>query len=187
MTAVTALSLDDWSHPADEVDRAMLDLCVGSTLDVGCGPGRLTEELAARGHVTMGIDLTCQAVGQAAARGVAALHRDVFDPIPGEGRWMTALLADGNVGIGGDPVSLLDRVRRLIDPRGRIVAEVAPAEVPAFNGIATLSQGGEVMRSFGWSVVGLDGIDAAARAAGLVTREIHRFGDRRVVVLEAQA
>ena len=31
------------------------------------------------------------------------------DPMPGEGRWDTVLLADGNIGIGGAPVALLRR------------------------------------------------------------------------------
>ena len=61
--------------------------------------------------------------GRPATRGVAALLRDVFDPVPGEGRWETALLADGNIGIGGDPVALLERVRHAGRPgrpgRGR--------------------------------------------------------------------
>ena len=32
------------------------------------------------------------------------LRRDLFAPLPGEGRWHHVLLADGNIGIGGDPV-----------------------------------------------------------------------------------
>ena len=51
--------------------------------------------------------------------------RDVFGPLPGEGRWDTALLADGNIGIGGDPVALLARVRELLAPEGRVVVDLA--------------------------------------------------------------
>ena len=50
-------------------------------------------------------------------RGGAALRRDVFAPLPGEGRWYTALLADGNVGIGGDPVALLQPAPRRCSTR----------------------------------------------------------------------
>jgi len=42
------------------------------------------------------------------------VRRSVFDALPAEGRWHTALLADGNVGIGGDPIRLLSRLRGLI-------------------------------------------------------------------------
>ena len=44
-------------------------------------------------------------------RGAAALCRDVFDPLPARDAGPRALLADGNVGIGGDPVALLRRIR----------------------------------------------------------------------------
>ena len=87
-------------------------------------PGRAAGRL---GHVVLGIDVVPEAVRQARERGAAAIVRDVFDPVPGEGRWDTALLADGNIGIGGDPVSLLRRVRTLLAPGGRVVVEVRRA------------------------------------------------------------
>ena len=99
----------------------MLAHCVGPTLDVGCGPGRMSAHLAGRGRCVLGIDVVREAVDQTRARGVSALLRDVFAPLPGEGRWDTALLADGNIGIGGDPVALLRRVAhaaRAGRPRG---------------------------------------------------------------------
>ena len=79
--------------------------------------------------MALGIDVVHEAVGQTRARGAAALRRDIFGAVPGEGRWQTALLADGNVGIGGDPVALLRRLRRLLLPGGRVVVEVAPPGV----------------------------------------------------------
>ena len=38
-------------------DLALLAHCTGRTLDIGCGPGRLTAALAALGHVVLGIDV----------------------------------------------------------------------------------------------------------------------------------
>ncbi len=64
----------------------------------------------------LGIDVVPEAVEQTRRRGASALQRDLFDALPGEGRWQTALLADGNVGIGGDPVALLARTRDLVQP-----------------------------------------------------------------------
>jgi hypothetical protein len=50
---------------------------------------------------------------------VSALCRDVYAaPLPGEGRWRRVLLADGNIGIGGDPPRLLRRCRRLAGAAG---------------------------------------------------------------------
>jgi SAM-dependent methyltransferase len=113
-----------WKAAADVGDLALLGHCVGATLHVGCGPGRMSQTLAAQGAGVMGIDVVPEAVRQTRAGGACALVRDVFGPLPGEGRWDTALLADGNVGIGGDPVMLMRRVRDLLAPGGRAVVEV---------------------------------------------------------------
>lgn len=73
----------------------------------------------------LGIDVVPEAVALTRERGASALVRDVFAPVPGEGWWDTALLANGNIGIGGDPVTLLRRVHALLLPGGRAVVEVA--------------------------------------------------------------
>jgi len=101
------LPVHDWLRPVNDADRALLEHCRGATLDVGCGPGRMSAHLAEGGHVVMGVDIVREAVEQATRRGVHALRRNVFDPLPGEGAWNTVLLADGNIGIGGAPVRLL--------------------------------------------------------------------------------
>ncbi|GAB3261092.1 class I SAM-dependent methyltransferase [Nocardioides dilutus] len=181
------LHLDDWTHPADDEDLAILDLCDGPTLDVGCGPGRLTEALGLRGHVVLGIDVTPEAVGRTVRRGGAAIRRDVFAPLPGEGRWFTALLADGNVGIGGDPVALLHRLRQVLDPRGRVVVELAEPGTEPCTGWATLSDRGLLTEAFPWSVVGVDDIPRIAWDAGLEATGMHRFAHRWCAVLEAAA
>ncbi len=183
----TVLHLEDWTHAANEDDHALLALCVGPTLDVGCGPGRLTAALAERGHVVLGIDVAHAAVGHALGRGAAALRRNVFAPVPGEGRWSTALLADGNVGIGGTPVILLRRLRELLDPRGRVVVELAGPGTDARSGWARLSFDGRATPRFPWSVVGVDAIAGVAREAGLAQTAVHRFGGRWCAVLEEVA
>lgn len=180
----TTLPVATWRSAADAADHALLDHCEGPTLDVGCGPGRLTAALAERGQVVLGIDVVHEAVGQTRARGAPALRRDVFDAVPGEGRWQTALLADGNVGIGGDPVALLRRLRRLLVPGGRVVVEVAPPGVDTRSVLATLECGGVRSRPFRWSVVGVDGIARVAGSAGLTLRTRQHHGARWSAVLE---
>lgn len=182
---MTLLDLERWDHPADDHDRTLLDLCVGPTLDIGCGPGRLAADLAARGHVALGIDVVGRAVGTAVRRGASALRRDVFDRLPGEGRWHTVLLADGNVGIGGDPAALLRRLRELLDPRGRVVVELEPPGTARGTGWAALRCGDATSAPFRWSVVGVDDIDALAAEAGFLVSDVQRFGDRWCAVLEA--
>ena len=119
------LPVHDWLRPVSHADRVLLGHCRGATLDVGCGPGRMSAHLAERGHVVMGVDIVREAVDQARRRGVSALRRNVFDPLPGEGRWETVLLADGNIGIGGAPVRLLRRAADLLGRHGRVVCDLA--------------------------------------------------------------
>lgn len=49
--------------------------------------------------------------------------------MPGEGRRQTALLADGNLGTGGDPSGLLTRLRGLLRAGGRLVIEPEATDV----------------------------------------------------------
>ncbi|MFF9061107.1 class I SAM-dependent methyltransferase [Streptomyces sp. NPDC101213] len=123
------LEVERWCARADRVDREVLDRCEGAVLDVGCGPGRLVAELAARGRTALGIDVSEAAVEHTVRLGGQALRRSVFEPLPGEGRWGTVLLMDGNVGIGGDPRALLDRAARLLSPGGLLIAETLPGDV----------------------------------------------------------
>jgi len=162
------LPVSTWTRTADTSDELLLSLCAGPTIDVGCGPGRLTVELAARGHVALGIDVVPEAVGQSRRRGAAALRRDVFAPVPGEGRWETALLADGNIGIGGDPVALLNRLRRLLAPGGRLVVEAAAPHRDSSVFSARLECECGPSEAFRWAVVTVDELAALAHEAGLV-------------------
>ncbi|PWI16855.1 SAM-dependent methyltransferase [Streptomyces sp. Act143] len=123
------LEVERWCARADDVDRAVLARCEGTVLDVGCGPGRLVAELAAQARAALGIDVSEAAVDHTVRLGGQALRRSVFEPLPGEGRWGTVLLIDGNVGIGGDPRALLDRTAELLRPGGLLIAETAPVDI----------------------------------------------------------
>ncbi|GAA1479239.1 class I SAM-dependent methyltransferase [Nocardioides aestuarii] len=181
------LPVADWTRRADHHDDALLALCDGPTLDIGCGPGRLVERLVALGHVALGIDVVPEAVAQTVRRGAAALHRNVFDALPGEGRWGTALLADGNIGIGGDPVALLSRVRQLLDPRGRVVVELGAPGTGLSRTRAVISCDGVRSRPFEWAVVGMDAAPCLAAEVGLQVSATHTTGERFYAVLEEAA
>jgi SAM-dependent methyltransferase len=174
-----------WLRDADAHDAAILTLCQGPTVDIGCGPGRMAQALALTGRPVLGIDIVPEAVRLSLGRGVSTLLRDVFGPVPGEGRWESALLADGNIGIGGDPVALLERVRQLIAPAGRVVVELAPPGTGVRTRHVRLQSAVGCSEAFPWTVVGVDAIGAVAGAAALRTRSRHRHGRRYSAVLEA--
>jgi SAM-dependent methyltransferase len=149
-------------------DRSLLDRCTGPTLDVGCGPGRLAGALARTGRPALGIDISATAVHHARRRGATALRRDVFGPLPGTGRWHHLLLADGNIGIGGNPHRLLDRCRRLLAPHGQIHAELAAPGTPSWAGTVTLrDETGSGDTSLRWAVVPPEELAGLAAATAL--------------------
>lgn len=181
------LPVGEWLRDADEHDQAFLEHCTGPTIDVGCGPGRMTAALAESGQVALGVDVVSQAVATTLRRGGTALHRDLHGDLPGEGRWGTALLVDGNIGIGGDPVALLRRMHTLLAPGGRAVVEVGEpgsrTEVVALQ----LECDGRHSESFPWAFVGADAIVEVATEADLDPVTVHAHGPRWCAVLEVPA
>jgi SAM-dependent methyltransferase len=170
-----------WRADAARSDRWLLDACRGHTVDLGCGPGRLVAALIDRGVPALGVDTSPRAIAQSLRRGAPALHRDVFDAMPGEGRWGHVLLADGNVGIGGDPVALLRRVRRLLGRDGSVLVELCPREPGLWRGTARIvaDDGRLDGPPFPWSQVGVAAIGEVAAGAGLTVRRTHRPRHRR--------
>lgn len=182
--AVRRLDVRAWTAEADATDRRLLAGCTGPTLDLGCGPGRLVAALAARGVPALGVDLSPRAVAMARRRGAAAVVRDLFAPLPGEGRWSFVLLADGNIGIGGDPVSLLARTARLLARGGVVLAEVSPDDVDR-RGLVRIAAGdGPASRPFAWAELGATALGALAESAGWhVSRDWFPGRGRRILTL----
>ncbi|MCW2760630.1 MAG: Mg-protoporphyrin methyl transferase [Marmoricola sp.] len=157
----------DWLRPASRSDRQLLDHCRGATLDVGCGPGRMSAHLALHGHPVLGVDIVREAVEEARRRGVPVLRRNVFAPMPGEGSWDTVLLADGNIGIGGDPLALLRRAAELLTHGGRVVCDLAGPGTGLRFHVARLVTRRRTTATFPWAQVGPDAIEQLGTDAGL--------------------
>jgi SAM-dependent methyltransferase len=166
----TPLQVADWLR-ARPGDTSIVDRCAGPTLDVGSGPGRLTMALAERGIPALGIDVTPYAVQVARTAGALTLVRDVFGQVPGSGRWNTVLLADGNIGIGGDPVTLLRRVAELLGPLGKALVEVQAPGAPLRQEKVRLRAAGKIGAWFPWAYVGADQITELATGAGFAAAE----------------
>jgi SAM-dependent methyltransferase len=182
------MALRRWTGTVDATDTSLLlERCRGRTLDIGCGPGRMVAGLAVLDVPALGIDVSHEAIRQARGRGALAIRRDVFDPVPGEGRWDCALLADGNIGIGGGPIRLLDRIRQIMRPGGRAVVELDPAGTDVVHHRWRLRVGGRVTPVFDWAVVGLDAIERLASSAGFVVEDVASTGDRHAAVLRQVA
>lgn len=121
------MEVERFSGIADTVDVNVLGRARGSVIDIGCGPGRLVRAAIVLGHLTLGIDVSAAAVHLAQQVGLPVLRRSVFQDLPAEGSWGTALLIDGNIGIGGDPQALLERCASLVDKEvGRVIIETHP-------------------------------------------------------------
>lgn len=177
------LPVHDWLRPVSHADRALLAHCRGATLDAGCGPGRMSAHLAERGNVVMGVDIVPEAVDQAKRRGVHALRRNVFDPLPGKGCWNTVLLADGNIGIGGAPVRLLRRAVELLDRTGRVVCDLAAPGTGLRHHHARLITDLKSSGSFPWAQVGPEAIERVATDGGLRLADLGDHHGRWFAVL----
>ena len=144
-----------WSSAPDDVDELMLSRCEAPVLDLGCGPGRLVTAAGERGLAALGVDVSELAVELTRRRGGSVLRRRVQGRLPAEGRWGTVLLADGNIGIGGDPSGMLERCRRLLRPGGLLLVE-ADADDAADDRAAVVlrAEDGRRSRPLPWARVG---------------------------------
>lgn len=162
-------SMHGWSAPATTGERELLRTLRGPVLDVGCGPGRMLAAARDLGLAAMGVDSIAAAVRLAASRGTA-IHGSIFDPVPHEGAWGSALLLDGNIGIGGNVRMLLDRVGSLLAPNGQVLAEVEAEESLDVAYLAVLEDSaGRVSAAFPWARAGAKAVATHAARAGLAT------------------
>ncbi|MFE2137982.1 methyltransferase domain-containing protein [Streptomyces sp. NPDC059466] len=180
------LDVERWCARADTADLEVLRRCEGAVLDVGCGPGRLIAALAAQGRRALGVDISEAAVAHTVRLGGQALHRSVFDPVPGEGRWGTALLIDGNLGIGGDPAALLDRMDQLLTPGGLLIVETVPVDVDERVRVRVADDRGAAGATFPWARLGTPALLRHAGRAGWHPDGQWSTGDRSFVALRSR-
>lgn len=169
---VLAAPADRWFAPVTPAEARVLERVDGPVLDIGCGPARHALKLAEAGIVTLGIDISLPALTVARRRGAPVLHRSIFERVPGHGRWGTALLLDGNIGIGGVPDALLRRVATLLRVNGRVLVEAGPPGTRTARDTVRLEHDGTAGPWFAWANVGIDDVDDLARASYLHVDDI---------------
>jgi SAM-dependent methyltransferase len=175
-----------WAGEADPVDDVLLARCEPPVLDLGCGPGRLVAALSARGVPALGVDISALAVAHARARGAPALRRALEAELPAEGRWGTVLLADGNIGIGGNPRGLLQRCRRLVHRRGLVLVEADP-DPDADEALLLELSSADGRRSWPlpWARAGARTLARLAPSSGFAPAEAWHLNGRTLVSLRA--
>ncbi|MDQ2851569.1 methyltransferase domain-containing protein [Dermatophilaceae bacterium Sec6.4] len=173
---------------ADAADRTVLERCVGPVLDVGCGPGRIVGALTESGVSALGVDIADAAVEFTLQRGALALARDIFSRLPGEGRWRTVLVMDGNCGIGGDVPALLRRLVELTSDDGIMIIEAATT-VPGTDDVltASFSTDGEDGPTFPWAIASADVLQRYAEQAGLALVQRWSHSERDFLMLRSEA
>jgi SAM-dependent methyltransferase len=183
--AVRPVPFERWLGAVTPADLQVLDRAAGPVLDVGCGPGRHVSALASRGVLVLGVDASSTAIRLARSRGASVFEGSVFDEIPGAGEWRSALLLDGNLGIGGRPEPLLRRVGALLRRGGTILAEVDPPGGFTGRQRARLEGPNLVSRWFAWATVGADGVEQIVEDAGMRVGERFSHGGRFFVEVRA--
>jgi SAM-dependent methyltransferase len=178
------LQIERWLGEPDPVDYELVARVLPPVLDVGCGPGRHVVALAAAGIPALGLDVAPSAVHLARARGACVLERSVFARVPGAGRWATALLLDGNAGIGGDPEALLGRLGTLVRPGGRILMEVEEPGVAGGRLQARIETTVHSSSWFPWARVGVDDLEELGAACGLAVGDVWQRRGRWFGMLE---
>jgi len=181
------LDVQQWIDAADPVDERLLDRARGPVLDVGCGPGRHVEALGRRGIDALGLDISPRAVAFARRRGAQVLQRSIFDALDEGSPWCTALLLDGSVGIGGEPIALLRRIGQLLTGDGRVLVEAEPAHVASESLVVRMETRRRVGPWFRWARVSVADVADVAAAAGFLAMETWEDGGRLFTSLERRS
>lgn len=165
-----------------ELGRPLFDLLEPRAgeriLDLGCGDGRLTAELATTGAWVTGCDKSAEQIAAAQALGLDAQVADGA-ALPFPDRSFDAVLSNAALHWMRDPDAVLKEVARVMKPGSRFVAEMGGAgNVATIIGVLTTAmahRGQEVASVFPWYFPTPASYRAKLEAAGFQVVEIDHF------------
>jgi len=178
------LALERYLEQSGAEEDGVLERAIGPVLDVGCGPARHALALSHRGVMAVGVDISPLAVQLARRRGAMVIEGSIFDRVPGAGSWGSALLLDGNIGIGGVPEQLLKRIGGLLRPDGVILVEVEAPGVQTQALRVSLETSEARSQWFPWARLSIDGLSSVADRAGCAVIEHWHVPDRWFAALK---
>ncbi len=173
---VIELDIERFVGKASAPERRFLARIAGPVLDIGCGPGRAAAFLREHGTVALGLDSNPGLIDLARSNGALCVRQSIFDPVPFEGRWHDVLLLDGNIGIGGDPVKLLDRLHAIVEPRGRAFLEIDAAGPTRLLTVRE-HDSDSIGDPFAWATVSIEGIEELLVGSGWTCHDVHTIDD----------
>jgi SAM-dependent methyltransferase len=107
------------------IEKKALELCKGSTLDIGCGAGSHSLYLQKKGFVVSCMDQSQGAITVCKSRGIKnTYHSTLFDF--DHGRFDTLLLLMNGIGISGRLKHIgmfLNKLKSLLNERGQILLD----------------------------------------------------------------
>jgi SAM-dependent methyltransferase len=171
------LPIDRWLAEAPPDEQILLELARGPVLDIGCGAGRHLVALMKMGVEAWGVEVSSRAAAIARSRSADVFHGSVFD-LPATDHWATALLIDGNVGIGGEPRKLLARTAEVLGPGGFALVELEPPGFETRVLRLRLEGPDDVSHWFPWAWVGVQDVDASLEGTGLRLDRTWSIGER---------
>ena len=167
-----------WLGPADAIDELLLSATRRAGARRRLRPRPPPARARAAWHLRARRRPLAVAVELARNRGAQAIVGSIFDHVPGAGAWRTALLLDGNIGIGGAPERLLSRVGSLLATGGDVLVELDPPGTTTETLTARLESAHGASAPFRWAWVAFDDIATVAAAAGYLVDGRWRHGDR---------
>lgn len=99
-----------------------------AVLDIGCGSGRISQQLMEYGYTVQGLDFSEEAVKKALAKGVSAKQANLDEGIPEPNARYDVVWAGDIVEHVFDPIGLLRESERVLKPGGVILITI-PSDV----------------------------------------------------------